>query len=110
MINLKETVNKKGLGIFKVDFFDSGGEPVTPKAASYSVYDVGGNIVNSLDRVEITELAPSVNVMLSGEDLNYPGNKNFLYLTIFYTYDSDAGTDLESNEQAKFFLNDVIGV
>ncbi len=51
----------------------------------WSLSDINGNIINSLDRVEETA-ADSFVVVLSGDDLSVSGDSSTIYITVESTY------------------------
>ena len=113
MIALKTKPNERGTGYFSVEFRDSTKALITPKSAKYSVFDIDGNVVNNLEDINIFGTGPilsSGEVVLTGADLAVTDGKNQLFFTVFIVFDSDRGTDLEETEQAKFIVNDFIGV
>lgn len=90
-------------------FTDAAGTAVTPKSATWSLFDKDGNAVNSRADVTISPLASSVDIVLSGDDLQIADGKT-RKLTIKAVYDSDEGTDLPLNDELTFQIQRLVGV
>jgi hypothetical protein len=94
-------------------FADEDGNSITPTSAVWSLTDAYGNIINDLEREVIDPLAASIDIVLTGDDLQIVGqfeqdsdlvSRKFLLEAI---YDSDAGSDLTLNEEASFSLENL---
>lgn len=96
-------------------FTDEAGTPMTPNELAWSLYKKVGQpaveaVVNERLAVPITS-APSVTVVLSGDDLALvEGESKARYLLIEGTYDSDLGTDLSIKDTVAFQIANLIGV
>lgn len=93
-------------------FTDEDGSAVTPKDGTvWSLYDRGGNVINSRQDVAIVA-ATSVDIVLSGDDLQITGvsDDGVRKLTIEGTYDSSLGSDLPLNDECTFSIEDLVGV
>lgn len=95
-----------------ISFIDDTGAAVTPSAATWSLTDGAGNVVNSRSAVAIGSLATTATIVLSGADLalltTYQGNAR--YLLIEYTYTSSLGSGLPAKDQVLFYIDDLAGV
>lgn len=83
-----------------VTFYDENDDEVTPTAAKWTLKDSDGAVVNSRQDVNITPLATSVDILLTGLDLP-AGNHALeeLLLTVTSTYNSDIGSNLTCIQQ-----------
>jgi len=91
-------------------FTDEAGTAVTPNALTWTLTAADGTVINSRSSVAVPggDLAASVTITLSGNDLSLPaGLGRTRHLTVVGTYDSDAGTDLPILDVAIF---DVINL
>lgn len=108
------TVNavEKSTFVVNVAFTDEDSDSVTPTAATWTLTDCDGSIINSREDVTISTLDTNVDVVLSGDDLaiqsgNDDGKRVFL---IEGTYDSTLGSGLPFKDQAEFFIYDLVAV
>jgi len=112
--SISEAVNEKGTAVIEVRFVDEDGQAVTPKTGTYTLTDDEGNVVNSRQDVAISNLASSVNIVLSGDDLQissgFSGSADWRILTVEITYDSNYGTDLPQKDTLKFAVNNLTAV
>lgn len=101
---------EEGTYVIGVAFADENADPVIPNAgATWTLTDVSGNVINSRSAVGITEAA-SVDIVLSGNDLAIGTNGRKRVLTVFYTYDSDAGSNLPMYQECEFTIADLLMV
>lgn len=93
--------------VVTVTLTDEDDSAVTPNEASWSLYS-GGSVVNEREDVAIEagDLASSMDVVLSGDDLT----AGLTYFVIEGTYDSDAGTDLPFRDWAAITVECIPGV
>ena len=104
-----------GLYIVDLAFKDEGGNPVVPTAASWTLTDALGVVVNSRSAIAITPAA-SVTVVLQGGDLAMSDSyyDTARRLLIQWTYSSTiAGTsytDLPCKAEFSFDIDDLVGV
>lgn len=96
--------------VFDVSFFDEDGTAVTPSAATWTLTDDHGTVINSRSAVALT-LAPVATIVLSGADLaaSDPLRLN-RRLLVEWTYDSTAGTNLPGKHEASFDVDDLVAV
>lgn len=90
-------------------FLDAAGTAVTPTSATWSLFDKDGNVVNGRSAVPISPLASSVDIVLSGDDLQIADGKT-RKLTIQAVYDSTEGSDLPLNDELTFYIERLVGV
>lgn len=95
-----------------VAFLDDAGMAVTPSAATWSLTDDRGVVVNSRSAVAISPLASTATIVLSGADLaisaSYNGRRR--HLLIEYMYTSSLGAGLLGKDVAYFDVLDLAGV
>lgn len=89
---------------------DEDGSPVTPSAATWTLTDLAGNIINSRSAVAIAGLSTSNTVVLSGNDLAIDNNGIHRQFLVQFTYDSSAGSDLPGKDALNFDITDVVAV
>ena len=83
-------------------FYDEDDTAITPNAITWSLHDGYDDVVNSRNAVVATA-ATAIDIVLSGADLAVPdAGQPARYVTIEYTYDSDAGSDLPGKHQVAF--------
>ena len=83
-------------------FYDEDGTAVTPATFTWTLSDQDNDTVNSRAAVVATA-ASAIDVVLSGDDLAMPDeSKPWRYVTIEYTYNSDAGTGLPGKQLIGF--------
>jgi hypothetical protein len=96
--------------VLDVSFFDEDGTAVTPSAATWTLTDDHGSVINSRSAVSETP-ASTVTIVLSGADLaaSDPLQLN-RRLLIEWTYNSTAGTGLPGKHEASFDIDDLVAV
>ena len=109
-VSLSTTATDKSTLVVTASFTDENGDAVIPTAAAWSLYNRERAIVNSRDEVTISGLAASVDIVLSGDDLDASANGRTRYLLVEATYNSDAGTGLPVRQEAEFEITDLVGV
>lgn len=108
---LDDVANEGSTAQVTVALKDQGGVAFTPVTLTWSLYDGGGNIVNSRSGVVLTP-ASTVTVVLSGDDLamvNENLEKEVRTIKFEGTYDSGAYTGLPFVLPYRFFLVNVEG-
>jgi hypothetical protein len=111
--HLTEPAYEQGTYAIDVAFVDDAGAPVVPTAATWTLTDQRGVVVNGRDQVAISSLASTISIPLSGLDLAYaPG----LYLgmrrevLIEFVYSSALGSGLSGKVAATFDIQPLAGV
>ena len=95
--------------VVAVSFTDENGANVTPNSGlTWSLYNYGGTVINSRADVSIAA-AGTVNIVLSGADLDYDDGDE-RYLLVKGTYASSLGTALPLNDEVRFRITDLVGV
>lgn len=101
--------------IVTVAFQDEDGTPTAPKTLRWSWVDKFGNPINSLEDVVVSTLTESVDIVLSGDDLQILETEAaFMYVDRRFiakaTYDSDLGSNLPVNGSAAIRLENLLNV
>ena len=97
--------------VVKIDFLDEDGVAVTPTAATWTLTDPAGNVVNSRTAVSISSPASTVNVVLSGLDLALEGySTSTRHFLVEATYNSTLGNGLPLKAEATFEIEDLVAV
>lgn len=93
---LTTVMKARSTAIITVTFRDEDGQLVEPKAASWTLTTLAGVVVNSREDIAIDNLAHTIQIVLSGDDLKvFPGKSPQLrLLTIDAIYDSILENDL----------------
>lgn len=90
--------------VITASFYDESGAAVTPNAGlSWTLTDRHGTVINSRSAVNITP-GMSVEIVLSGADLDFDGADALRLVTVAGTYNSDAGTNLPLREEVEFVV------
>lgn len=108
-----DPVLEESVCVITVAWLDEDGSAVTPSAATWSLSDLHGTIVNNREDVTITDLATSNDIVLEGDDLVYSasglsGSKR--QLLVKFTYNSDAGSGLKGKAAAEFEIINLAAV
>lgn len=102
---------ENGTYIVNYAFTDDAGGPVIPNHAYWTLTDNDGNIINSREQVEISTMASSGQVVLSGDDLAIQTGETGDYVrrewTIEYDYDNTLGTDWPGKDVLQFPLENL---
>ncbi len=110
MMTFTAQPSEGGSAVVEGSFYDIKKEKTTPKTAFWSLRDRYKNVINSRIDVPIT-LAEDYSITLSCADLLITvENEEDIYLTVYGTYDSTAGTDLCMTKQGKIIIDEVIGI
>ena len=81
--------------VVTASFTDEDESAVVPNSIEWSLKDSAGNVVNERSAVEIAVPASSIEIVLSGDDLDPgDGEDTYLMLTITANYDSSLGLGL----------------
>jgi hypothetical protein len=105
---LSEDAQDQSTFVVEVSFLDEEGTPVVPQSAMWSLHDANGNVINGRLNVNIPGLATTVDVVLSGDDLDYELGP-FRQLSIVATYNSSLGLGLPLTGEVNFEIQDVEG-
>lgn len=102
--------------VVKVDFTDENGDTVVPTAATWTLTDGNGEVVNERSQTTIGSLAATVYLALSGDDLEYQTDDdddtqrllNLRVVVVEATYTSSlTGGPLPVKKAIKFKIEDL---
>jgi len=92
-------------------FCDAAGDAVVPTAITWSLTDLSGAVINSRKDVAVSVLAPSVTIVLRGDDLQLVGDATrqarLLVVTAVYD-DTVLGDDCPVREEIRFIVGDRV--
>lgn len=108
---LTDSAIEKSTYILTVSFTDEDGNAVTPNdGTTWTLTDDNGEVINSRRDVAIVE-ASSVEIVLSGNDLQALDSADpWRKLIVEGTYDSNAGNNLPFKDEVKFPFVDLAAV
>jgi len=89
-------------------FKDENAAPVIPNVITWTLTNDMGTVINARQDVVIAVPAASVDILLSGMDLDYADGSARI-LTIDATYNSPLGSDLPLRESIRFLIEDLVG-
>ena len=93
-------------------FTDEDDVLVVPESIKWSLTNTNGLVINARNQVVIAVPDSSIDVVLSGDDLDILGNEGALdtvkrHFIVEAEYDSAAGTDLPLNDEMIFSINNL---
>lgn len=94
--------------IITVAFTDENGDAVAPAAATWTLMDGQGAVINNRSAVPVSLLDTSVTIVLSGDDLSI-SDPDVLdrVLLVEATYTNSAGSGLPEKKEYSFSLNNL---
>jgi hypothetical protein len=98
------TIVEKGTYVVTATATDAAGASVTPSAATWSLYDSRGNIINSRSAAPLTFTAGVAKIVLSGNDLAISTGDNKRTLLVEATYTSTEGSGLPLKRTHDFYI------
>ena len=116
MISITDKAKEKGSFVFDVAFTDEDDAAATPKTMTWSLTTTSGTSINNRLNVAVGagDLAATVSIVLSGDDLAVQSGETNRYLrrrfVVEATYDSSLGNDLPVKEEAEFLLENITKV
>ncbi len=114
MTNLITTLTQEApeQGTFAITaaYFDDAGTPVVPTAATWTLTDILGVIINSRDSIAITGLSTTSMIVLTGNDLAIGEHGYVRRLLVEYVYNSSLGNGLAGKAQVNFRITDFLAV
>lgn len=96
-----------------VAFTDDDGSAVSPNAATWTLTDSSGTVINSREDVSISSPTSSETIVLSGDDLQILSGETgdvLRILTVEGDYDSSLGSSLPLKGSCKFVLDNLVAV
>lgn len=94
----------------KITIVDENGDALTPTAATWTLTDLEGTVINSRTDVAITPLASEMTVILSGNDLPIADTANEYEIKLFTfegTYDPGDASAAPIRESGEFPVYDT---
>lgn len=108
---LTDQATERATYVIDVSFTNEAGVAVVPTAATWTLTDRAGTVINSRSAVSISPLASSVSIVLQGADLALPDmRKRARFVTIEYTYNSTLGTGLPGKVETEFYIDPLRAV
>lgn len=107
-ILLEIRATDKSTLVITASFTDEDGAAVVPNTITWALRDGNEDVVNERDEVVVATPAASIDIVLSGDDLDYEVDAKRIF-TILASYDSDLGSDLPVNAEAVFSIDDLVG-
>jgi hypothetical protein len=112
--SLSTNAQEQSTYVITVAFKDEDGQDVIPTAATWTLTDSGGAVINSRLDVAISPPAASVDIVLTGDDLlistGFTGDSEERIFTIQATYDSSLGTGLVLKGACKFRVENLSAI
>lgn len=100
---------EKSTIVYTVSFTNEDGASVVPNTVVWTLSDSSGAIINGRQDVSVTPAA-SVDIVLTGDDLEINSSDLSRNLTIEADYDSAAGTGLALNSEYSFNITPLVNV
>lgn len=105
---------EKSTYVITANFKDEDGQDVIPTAASWTLTDEDGAVINSRSAVAISPLAATVNIVLTCADLaldsGFAGDAQTRIVTVEAVYTSSLGAGLCLKSACKFNVENLIAV
>lgn len=109
---LTEKAVEQSTFIIPITFRDEDGQAIAPTAATWTLTNEYGVVVNGRAAVPLSPLAATVNIVLTGADLRMLGeldNRKRLLL-VEAVYNSSLGIGLNLREEIEFEVRPLVGV
>jgi hypothetical protein len=106
---LAVTAIEESTYIVTAAFVDEDGDAVTPQTVIWSLTDIEGTVINSLEDISETP-ATTVNIVLTGDDLGVVATGRMRVVTVEATYNSTYGTGLKLKGAATFAVENLVKV
>jgi hypothetical protein len=97
--------NQGGSVGMKITIVDENGDALIPTAATWTLTDLEGNVINSRTDVAISPLASEMTVLMSGDDLQIADETNEYEIQLFSfegTYDPGDASAVPITESGEF--------
>jgi len=107
---LSPNATEESVYAITISWYDESGKAVTPSAATWTLTDLAGNVINSRDGVTISSLSTSNTVVLSGDDLAIGSNGNQREFLVEFTYTSNLGAGLNGKWAAQFTIDQLVHI
>ncbi len=103
---LEVRANEEGTIVITATVTDASGTLVNPDTMFYTLTDLDGTVINTVEDTEIVGATSSEDIVLSGNDLLTSGSDRRLILLTYGTYTSTEGAGLPFNEEVGFWVVD----
>ena len=107
---LDTIAEEQGTYVLDLDFKDEDDLPVIPISINWTLTTLGGEVVNSRSEVDISPPASTVNVVLSGDDLQLLTHKtsySWRLFTVKAVYNSDLAPGLPIHKAVRFKVRNL---
>ena len=104
---------EESIFVITAAFTNEEGDAVAPTAATWTLSDKQGTIINSREDVVISSPTATEDIVLSGDDLAFQAGERKTaerVLTVEWTYNSDLGTGLPGKDKCEFKVTDLVVV
>jgi len=110
--NLETVAKEKGTYAITCTFTDEDDAAVTPDSIVWSLTDTDGTVINNRDQVAVAVPASSVEIVLSGDDLEVTETAGFVErrFIVEIVFDSDLGNNLPHKDECTFSLENLTKV
>ncbi len=98
--------------VIPVTFRDETATAIAPDAVTWTLTDRHGAVINSRSDVAISSLAATINIVLTGADLDIQDDPDdgIRLVTIEAVYSSSAGSNLNLREEIEFSIRPLVAV
>ncbi len=103
---LEVRANEEGTIVITAITTDASGTLVNPDTMLYTLTDLDGVVINSVEDTSIAAPTSSEDIVLSGNDLPTSGSDRRLILLTYGTYTSTEGAGLPFNDEVEFWVVD----
>ncbi len=105
------TITEKSTYVVTCTFYDETDIKVTPKACTWTLTDLNGNVINSRSAVSLPVVSGVATIVMTGDDLAIASSRDGRRkLLIAATYDSTNGTDLSLKKEYNFTITNLSSV
>lgn len=110
IVVIREKADEQSTIRFTIDLIDEAGEPATPNGdLTYTLTDLERHVINDLEDVPL-DSDSTVEVVLTGDDLQIGEYGIHRALLVECTYNSDAGTNLSFKKTIRFDIENQPGI
>lgn len=109
MVKLKAKAGDRSTYVVTVGFFDEAGAPVVPDSVKWTLSKADGTVVNQRDQVA-AQPETSLEILLSGDDLDAAADGPVRVVTVEATYTSTLGAGLPLNAACSFSVENLVRV
>lgn len=105
-------VKEKGTFVIQSDWKDDAGAATTPTAATWTLTDEDGTVINSREDVVISSLSTTNYIVTTGDDnaLQSATDNGKRVVTVEFTYTSDRGSGLKGKDEYIYWIENLLNV